>query len=293
MQREFCKTPKEYYQPAMQQGTLHRISYPSKTYDEAAGILEKDALVYLPYGYEKETGAYPVFYLMHGGGGDSDEVFGGLEAKTALKNILDNMMEKKDIEPMIVVAPSFYYKGTEEALTCQKAASELTQNFHHELIKDLLPKIEGTYRVKRGREYRAFGGYSMGAEATWNVFSKCLPEFQYFLPMSGDCWAVQIQGGLNCPGETIEYLEQAIRKFNKQVQDFNLFVCVGDDGVAYLPLNTMMQEMMKHPDYFTFGKSYSEGNVIYCVAEGGTHSYEYCYQYIYNALPHFFGKETK
>ena len=288
MQKEFIKTPTAYYQPAAQQGSLHRIFYTSKTYDKAAGIIEKDALVYLPYGYDSEEKDYNVFYLMHGGGGNSDEVFGGLEAKTELKNILDNMIEKQEIEPLIVVAPSFYYEGTEDALTERKAAGELTQNFHHELLKDLIPKVEIIYRVKRGRQHRAFGGYSMGAEATWNVFAKCLNEFQYFLPMSGDCWAVQMQGGLVCPKETIEYLEQAIRKFGRHGEDFRLFVCVGDNGVAYEALNSMMQEMKKHTEYFNFGKDFSDSNVIYCVAEGGTHSYEYCYQYIFNALPYFF-----
>ena len=203
MQKEFITTPNAYYQPAAQQETIQRLFYFSKTYNKAAGTIEKDALVYLPYGYDTEDRDYNVFYLMHGGGGNSDEVFGG-------------------------------------------------------------------------------------SEATWNVFAKCLNEFQYFLPMSGDCWAVRMQGGLACPKETVEYLEQSVRKFGEQGQNYRLFVCVGDDGVAYEPLNTMMQEMKNHTDYFNFGKDFSEGNVIYCVAEGGTHSYEYCYQYIYNALPYFF-----
>ena len=92
MQKKFINTPDVYYRPAAKQGSLNRIFYPSKTYDEAAGIIEKDALVYLPYGYETDERAYNVFYLMHGGGGNSDEVFGGLEAKTDLKNILDHMI---------------------------------------------------------------------------------------------------------------------------------------------------------------------------------------------------------
>ena len=41
MQKEFICTPSAYYQPAAKQGTLHRIFYTSKTYDEAAGIIEK------------------------------------------------------------------------------------------------------------------------------------------------------------------------------------------------------------------------------------------------------------
>lgn len=288
MRKEFLTVPEEYYRPAVQSGMIQSMFYTSKTYDETAGIIEKDAMVYLPYGYESGEREYDVLYLMHGGGGNSGEIFGGPEAKTALKNILDNMIVKGDIEPVIVVTPSFYYEGTEKALTERKAAGELTQNFHHELVKDLLPKIESLYRVKHGRKHRAFGGYSMGAEATWNIFAKCLYEFQYFLPMSGDCWAVRMQGGLACPKETVEYLEQAVRKFGKLGEDYRLFVCVGDNGVAYEPLNTMMQEMEKHTEYFNFGTDFSKGNVMYCIAEGGTHSYEYCYQYIYNALPYFF-----
>lgn len=291
MERTFKDVPKAYYQPADRRGELHRIYYTSNTYDEAAKSINKDALVYLPYGYEKENKFYNVLYLMHGGGGNSDEIFGGIEAKTDLKNILDNMMEQEDIEPVIVVAPSFYYEGTTEALTSTKEAGALTQNFHNELIKDLIPMVEASFRVKKERECRAFGGYSMGAEATWNIFAKGLSHFKYFLPMSGDCWAVQLQGGLECPRETVEYLENAIKQSQKGKDEYAIFACVGDNGVAYKPMNTMMQEMKQHTEYFMFGKDFSEGNVLYCIAEGGTHSYEYGYKYIYNALPYFFNKE--
>lgn len=288
MQREFTDINKEYYLPCANGGKLQRIHYTSRTYTTENREIQKDALVYLPYGYQMIGKPYHVLYLMHGGGGNSDEIFGGLEANTALKNILDNMIDKKDIEPLVVVAPSFYYEGTEEALTSQKDAGILTQNFHHELVKDLIPTIEGAFHVETGRNSRAFGGYSMGSEATWNVFAKCLKEFAYFLPMSGDCWAVKLQGGLHCPKETVEYLENAVRDAEIAKEAFRIFACVGDNGVAYKPLDTMMQEMMLHKDCFTFGKDFTEGNVVYCVAEGGTHSYEYCYKYIYNALPHFF-----
>ena len=45
---------------------------------------------------------------------------------------------------------------------------------------------------------------------------------------------------------------------------------------------------MGNDDIFKFSDSFENGNIIYTVAEGGTHSYEYCYKYIYNALPLFF-----
>lgn len=290
MSRNFVDIPSEYYSNSCKCGTMTRVKYISNTYDEENMEIDKDALIYLPYDYENSDRDYNVLYLMHGGGGDSDEIFGGIEAGTDLKNILDNMIEKGDIEPVIVVAPSFYYKGTTSALTSTKDARLLTQNFHHELVQDLIPIIENSYRVKKGREHRAFGGYSMGSEATWNVFAKCLEQFKYFLPMSGDCWAVQLQGGLNCPKETVEYLENSIDTAKIDKNDYCIFACVGDDGVAYKPMDTMINEMKNHQEYFKFAKDFTEGNIVYCVANGGTHSYVYCYKYIYNALPLFFAE---
>ncbi len=288
MDRKFMDIPSEYYEKSSKSGTMTRVNYQSNTYDECNADIDKDALIYLPYGYNESSEDYNVFYLMHGGGGDSDEVFGGIDAKTDLKNVLDNMIAKGDIEPIIVVAPSFYYKGTTEALTSTKDARLLTQNFHHELVNDLIPLIEKSFRVKSGREHRAFGGYSMGSEATWNIFANCLKEIKYYLPMSGDCWAVELQGGLKCPKETVEHLEGCVDKAGVTKDEFRIFACVGDDGVAYKPMDTMISEMKKHNEYFMFGEDYDKGNIIYCVAPGGTHSYEYCYKYIYNALQLFF-----
>lgn len=288
MDRSFIDIPSKYYEKSNKSGTMTRVYYSSNTYDEYNAAINKDALIYLPYGYNESEMDYNTFYLMHGGGGDSDEVFGGIDAKTDLKNVLDNMIANGDIEPIIVVAPSFYYKGTTEALTSTKDARLLTQNFHHELVNDLIPVIEKNYRVKSGREHRAFGGYSMGSEATWNIFANCLKEFKYFLPMSGDCWAVQLQGGLNCPKETVDYLEDCVKKAGVKMDEYRIFACVGDDGVAYKPMDTMISEMKQHNVYFSFADNYSDGNIIYCVAHGGTHSYVYCYKYIYNALPMFF-----
>ncbi|WP_160675877.1 alpha/beta hydrolase-fold protein [Clostridium sp. C8-1-8] len=288
MCREFVDVDKSYYERCERRGKLVRINYISNTYSEDNTLLNKDALVYLPYMYdESDKKTYNVFYLMHGGGGNSDEVFGGIEGKTDLKNILDNMIFKGNIEPLIVVAPSFYYQGTTEALTSTKDARLLTENFHHELVRDLIPTVEKLFRVNKGRGNRAFGGYSMGSEATWNIYAKCLEYIKYYMPMSGDCWAVKLQGGLICPKETVNFLVNSAKASG---WDFKIFACVGDDDVAYKPMDSMIHEMMTRKDCFIFAEDLKKGNIVYCVAHGGTHSYEYCYKYIYNALPHFFDK---
>ncbi len=288
MNRPFTDIPHEYYNTCTTGGTLTRLHYTSNTYDDNNCEIKKDALVYLPYGYDKTKDDYNVFYFMHGGGGNSDEVFGGIEARTDLKNVVDNMIANGDIEPLIIIAPSFYYEGTTEALTSTKAAGALTQNFHHEFIKDLIPAVENNFRVKSGREHRAFGGFSMGSEATWNIFAKALCEVKYFLPMSGDCWAIELQGGLSRPKETVQFLINSVKNSGVAKTDYNVFACTGDEDIAYNPMNSMLNEMMIHPDFFEFGTDFSKSNFVYCLAAGGIHTYDYCYKYCYNALPHFF-----
>lgn len=288
MRLDFVKTPEEYYVPPKNGGSLTRIHYTSNTYNENPEEIQKDALVYLPYGYKDSDRDYDVFYLMHGGGGTSDDFLGGEEGKAPLKNILDNLIKKGEMEPIIVVTPTFYYKGTESAKRSTVDARLLTQNFDHEFVNDLIPEIEKNFRVKSGREHRAFGGFSMGSEATWNIFAKCLPHVKYFLPMSGDCWAVTLQGGLKETEKTTEYLIESVKKAGCTKDDFKIFACVGDLDIAYGPMNTMLCEMEKHTDIFVFAKDFESGNVVYTSPVGGTHTGEYCNQYMWMALPTFF-----
>lgn len=284
--RNFVDIESEYLRECGNVGRLEKLKYNSNTYDEEAGETKKEALVYLPYGYDtEEIGDYPVVFLMHGGGCDQEDLFGGLEAKTDLKNILDHMIAAKKCKPMVVVTPTFYFEGTEEALTSTKDARLLTENFHQELLRDLLPAVESSYRVRKDREARAFGGFSMGSEATWNVFAKCLKEFKYFLPMCGDYWVVKLKGGLECPVETVDYLEKAARE---EQYDFRVVACVGDKDIAYEPMDSLIREMRNRKDVFRFEGEDSEWNVLYYVRPEGIHTREYVHEYVRNGLPLFF-----
>lgn len=295
MSIEFVDIEQEYYKVCAKGGTLEKIHYTSNSYDENHLVTEKEALVYLPYGYgENKEQSYNILFLMHGGGCDQEDLFGGLEAGTDLKNILDHMIADGLIEPMVVVTPTFYFQGTESALRSTVDARLLTENFHQELIKDLLPAVENSYRVKCNRENRAFGGFSMGSEATWNVFARCLKDFKYFLPMCGDYWVVQLKGGLECPVETVDYLVQAVREAGC---DFFVAPCVGDEDVAYDAMDSLVKEMKNRPE-FVFAENYSgdvggqvldsKTNVVYYVEPGGIHVRQYLHKYVRNVLPMFF-----
>lgn len=117
--------------------------------------------VYLPAGYAESTARYPVVYLLHGRG-DS------MSAWTQLKSRLDQLIGSGEIPPMIAVMPdapwsnraSWYvdsaYKGSADGKISAGQPVETA------FVKDLVPRIDATYRTIADRTGRAIAGYSMG-----------------------------------------------------------------------------------------------------------------------------------
>jgi hypothetical protein len=75
-------------------GTVSMVWYESPTVK-----LTRRMYVYTPPGYETGTAKYPVFYLLHGGGGDEDAWF----TLGRTSQILDNLIASGKAKPMIVV----------------------------------------------------------------------------------------------------------------------------------------------------------------------------------------------
>jgi enterochelin esterase family protein len=86
------------FKPAIPHGTMTAVWYPSTILKQPG----RRMYVYTPPGYESSKAKYPVFYLLHGGGGDED-------AWTTMGRaniILDNMIAAGKAKPMIVVMPN-------------------------------------------------------------------------------------------------------------------------------------------------------------------------------------------
>ena len=129
--------------------------------------------VYTPPGYEGGSEKYPVFYLLHGGG-DEDS---GWSTIGRAGFILDNLLAEKKAVPMIVVMPNGSLPRPANMPRVRRpatppspevrAAMEAAQNrFTDELLKEVVPFVEKTYRVKTGPENRALAGLSMGGGQT-------------------------------------------------------------------------------------------------------------------------------
>lgn len=277
----YAPVPQEMYAPCSHPGTLQSFSYPS-------GGKEKNALVYLPFGYEEGAADYPVLYLMHGGGGDHNEFFGGREARTPLKNLLDNAIASGHVKPMIVVAPTYMIEGVEGARRQIGEALQLTHRFPREFMEDLIPAIDAAYRTRPDRKTRAFGGFSMGGETTWSVMAQALTHVWCLLPMSGDYWAIALKGGKDFPAETADALIADIAKSGIAPADYRVLPCTGDKDIAYEALDPMVHELEKRQPWFVSGEMPDEGNLCYCLKPNGWHTYDDCFEYLWLMMPYLF-----
>ena len=133
--------PSEYLSDAREQGSVEAFTYYTKNYAWDSSDIRKTTYVYLPYGYdEKDTETrYNILYLMHGWGGHAGEYF-----EYGAKNLLDNLIEKGDIPPIIVVSASFYNESSTGDFS-----SSITEfrAFHNEFEKDLMPAVEEKYHT--------------------------------------------------------------------------------------------------------------------------------------------------
>ena len=141
-------------------GKIDTISYPSKTVGK-----NRKALIYTAPAYSKSK-KYPVFYLLHGIGGDEKEWLKGGQPQV----ILDNLYAENKIEPMIVVMPNGRAMKDDRAKGNIMAPDkvEAFATFEKDLLNDLIPFIEKKYPVLKDREHRAIAGLSMGGGQSLN-----------------------------------------------------------------------------------------------------------------------------
>ena len=290
-EKYFTPLPDEYRVESDQSGTIETLHYQTENLD--GGTDDKKFHVYLPHGYDASDSSkkYNVLYLMHGGGENEDLIFGGPNESREMKRIIDNMIAKGDIEPLIVVTPSFYGGKGDVAL------------FHEELVNDIIPLAETEYHtyaesgsledIKASREHRAFGGFSMGSVTTWHTFAEALDYVKYYMPLSGDSWAIEDSGGGSKPQETAEYLANVVRNSEYTPEDFYIFSATGNQDIAYPNLKPQVDEMRKLSDVFIYSSDTNKGNFYFIDADGGVHSWYWQNQFIYNILPDLFVDENQ
>lgn len=142
------------------QGKIDSLVYPSITVGS-----DRKVLVYTPPAFSPDK-AYPVLYLLHGIGGDEKEWLNGGRPDI----LLDNLYADNKAEPMIVVMPNGRAMKDDSAAGNIMAPDKVQAfaTFEKDLINDLIPFIEKRYHVKKGSEFRAVAGLSMGGGQSLN-----------------------------------------------------------------------------------------------------------------------------
>lgn len=281
--------PSAYEQEATERGQVVRLDYDTHDYAEGTNETRQNtAYVYLPYGYDDNGSTrYNVFYLVHGHYGDASTFLTAEDE--LLRKVLDNMIERGDIAPAIVVTPSYNYgQPTSNYVNADPYCKALPL----ELQNDLIPRVESRYRtfaettdvqgLVASRSHRAIGGFSMGAVTTWYAFGETLALYEYYLPMSGDCWSLGSFAGMNRPDDTARYLAQRIEEQGYTTSDFYIWAASGTSDSAYSETLLQIRGMARLSEAFTLS------NMTFHEKDGARHEYRPMMEYIYNALPFFF-----
>ncbi len=163
--------PDDYYTGCDEQGTVETLKYKSSWYSSPKTVYDREALIYLPYGYDPAN-KYNVVVLVHGMGGAANSMitrvisYNGKEYRMC--NLYDRMIMEKECEPFIGVAINTRI-GSREAMYEQIAK---------ELKYDLLPLVAEKYStyaeepttegIIKARQHFGMAGFSMGSIYTVN-----------------------------------------------------------------------------------------------------------------------------
>ncbi len=133
---------------------FQRHRYYSSTADRDTSVN-----IFLPPNYSEDK-EYPVVYILHGYYDNENWM---ARPEVNIQNILGNLNDSGEAEEMIVVMPYIYCDKLRPTVTGMDLSNSLSyDNFINDLTTDLMPFIEDTFSVKKGRENTAITGFSMG-----------------------------------------------------------------------------------------------------------------------------------
>lgn len=158
-------------------GTVSRRWYSSPKLN-----MERRLTIYTPPGYENSSKRYPVFYLLHGMGGD-EEAWIAL-GRTA--QILDNLIAKGKAEPMIVVMTNGNVSQEaapgESSLGFYKPTMQLPKTMEGSMeqsFPDVVSFVDHDYRTLKSKQGRAIAGLSMGGYHALHISKEYPDMFDY------------------------------------------------------------------------------------------------------------------
>ena len=207
-------------------GTVSKIWYHS----DHEGI-DRRLTVYTPAGYETSGKKYPVFYLLHGIGGDEEAWY----TQGRASQILDNLIAQGKAEPMIVVmtngnisqhaAPG---EGPEGMQPVTMGLPKTMEGTFETCFPEVVRFVDKTYRTKAQKKFRAIGGLSMGGYHSCHI-SKQYPElFNYVGLFSA---AISKESGVSEIYENFD--EKLATQFSAKNRPALYYIAIGKTDYLY------------------------------------------------------------
>lgn len=229
---EVPESPEEAAYYTFNKSIAHGQVRECQYYSEVEGQVRR-CFVYTPAEYETSPKSkYPVLYLQHGMGEDERR----WHEQGHMANILDGQIASGKCKPMIVVmdyGDCGYIHGTKKGET----RDEFGASFGNILLRDIIPFVEKTFRVKTDRDHRAMAGLSWGGHQTFQITLTHLDQFAHIGAFSGAI--------LMAPGQNITDVYGGVfsdaDKFNKQVH--TLFLGQGtEEGMGCDRMSQSLKE---------------------------------------------------
>ena len=247
------------------EGTIQELTY-EQAYEGVT--YEKEALVYVPASYTPGVPAN-IVYLTHGWWGTADGLAEGVAP------VVDQLTSAGSIAPMIVVFATCYPDRSvapedyedDYALNRFCATTE---------IDTLIKTVESHYptfargdtsdeSLRASRRHRAFGGFSMGATTTWDVFALRPQYFYGYIPMAGESWIGREEDADSA--QIAQLVTAGAERAHYGPQDFRIFASVGSLDPALGDMSPQLAQMRAdYPDLMT------DDSLQMWIDEGESHS---------------------
>jgi putative tributyrin esterase len=131
------------------------------------------AAIVLPASYAKSKASYPVLYLLHGGAGHFRDWLTSTPDKMLVKNLADQYN-------LIIVMPE-----GEAFSWYMDSPFDSASQFETHIIKEVIPKIDDTYRTIKSNKGRVITGLSMGGHGAMYLSTRHPDLFCAASTMSG------------------------------------------------------------------------------------------------------------
>ena len=247
------------------EGTIQELTY-EQAYEGVT--YEKEALVYVPASYTPGVPAN-IVYLTHGWWGTADGLAEGVAP------VVDQLTSAGSIAPTIVVFAT-YYPDRSFATEDYEDDYALNRFFATTEIDTLIKTVESHYTtfargdtsdesLRASRRHRAFGGFSMGATTTWDVFALRPQYFYGYIPMAGESWMGRDEDADSA--QIAQLVTAGAERAHYGPQDFRIFASVGSLDPALGDMSPQLAQMRAdYPDLMT------DDSLQMWIDEGESHS---------------------